>query len=271
MTDARPLVLIVDDDASIGRVLEDVLQPMYATRSFTSARAALEVVNAADVAVVLADQRMPGMTGLELLAEVRRLNPTAVGVLMTAHADLHDALQAINTVRALGFVTKPWQESELLAVIERAIDAHLTLRQLRRASEKAEHELRALEDMSAAAPTPITAQRFGVLPLRDSVPTEFAELCRRYAEILKLALEQRVFKVDHPTGRALFDLADILGSLNAGPRDVIDLHVSAVRESLSRTRSEEATALSEEGRLVVLELMGYLVTYYRSYRLGVRT
>lgn len=266
MTDSRPMVLIVDDDATIGRVLEDVLQPTYATRAVTSAAAALEFVKSTDVAIVLADQQMPGMTGLELLTEVRRIKPTAVGVLITAFADLQDAMEAINTVRVLGFVAKPWDEQELLDIVHKALDAHVALRQLARPAER---ELRALQSM-AGAPTPITAQRFGVLPLRDSAPTEFQRLARTYTEILGLALDQRMYKVDHKTSQALHELAYELGAFSAGPRDVIDLHVQALKERMAHASREQTSALGEEARLLVLELMGHVVTYYRSYTLGVR-
>jgi len=166
------------------------------------------------------------MTGLELLAEVRRLKPTAVGVLITAHADLDDAMHAINTVRVLGFLAKPWDESELLGVMQRALDAHFALREFAR-PRAPEHELSRLQSL-AGAPTPITAQRFGVLPMRDSMPAEFERLSRAYSDILGMALDQRAFKVDHQTSQALQELADQLGMLSAGPRDVIDLHVTAV-------------------------------------------
>lgn len=268
MTDKRPLVLIVDDDPAIGRVLSDVLQSAYDTRAVTSPAAALEVVKDCEVAIVLADQQMPGMTGLELLSEVRRLQPTAVGVLITAYADLQDAMKAINSVRVLGFLKKPWDESELFGVMQRALEAHTALRQLARRPER---ELSILQSLAGgAAPTPVTAQRFGVLPMRDSLPAEFQRLARSYADILSLALEQRAYRVDRRTSRALQDLADELGALSAGPRDVIDLHVMALKERLAGANREQAAALTEEGRLLVLELMGYVVTYYRSYTLGVR-
>ncbi|MBV8719486.1 MAG: response regulator [Chloroflexi bacterium] len=266
MTDSRPLVLIVDDDAAIGRVLEDVLQPTYDARSVTSAGAALELVRSSDVAIVLADQQMPDMTGLELLTEVRRVKPTAVGVLITAYADLQDAMQAINTVRVIGFVTKPWDEQELEDIMRKAMDAHVALRMM---SRPAERELRELQSL-AGAPTPITAQRFGVLPLRDSAPEAFKRLRQTYTEILGLALDQRVYKVEHRTSQALHDLADELGALSAGPRDVIDLHVQALKERMAHASRDQTSALAEEGRLLVLELMGDMVTYYRSYTLGVR-
>jgi response regulator RpfG family c-di-GMP phosphodiesterase len=188
-------------------------------------------------------------------------------VLITAYAELHDAMQAINTVRVLGFLAKPWDHDELLAVMHRALDAHLMLRQLSRPPQQ---EIGLLHSLASAAPVPITAQRFGVLPLRDSQPEHFARLAERYARILDQALEARKFKVDHHTSQALRQLADELGSLSAGPRDVIDLHVTALKECLAQAGQDEGAALVEEGRLLVLELMGHVVTYYRSYTLGVR-
>jgi FixJ family two-component response regulator len=270
MSDQPPLVLIVDDDAAIGRVLQDALQPTYRTQAVTSAQQALEVVREREVAIVLADQRMPGTSGLELLTEARHIQPTAVGVLMTAHADVDSAIRAINTARVLGFVTKPWDERELLLLLGRALEAHQTLKQISRAAYQPERELRMFEDFSGSAPVPITAQRFGVLPLRESLPREFQRLSETYSEILRLALEQRVYKLDHKTGDALHEVANRLGSLSAGPRDVVDLHVSALRDRMAHGGAEERAAVAAEARLLVLELMGHLVTYYRSYTLGVR-
>ena len=269
MSDRAPLVLIVDDDATIGHVLEDALQTRYRTQAVTSAREALDVVREREVAIVLADQRMPDISGLDLLTQVRRLQPTAVGVLMTAHADVDSAIRAINTARVLGFVTKPWDERELLLVLDRALEAHETLQQISRAAYQPERELRMFEDFSGSAAAPITAQRFGVLPLRDSLPREFQRLAQAYGETLTLALERRIYKVDHNVGDALHEVANRLGSLSAGPRDVVDLHVAALRDRLAQASAEQRPALAEESRLLVLELMGHLVTYYRSYTLGV--
>jgi response regulator RpfG family c-di-GMP phosphodiesterase len=269
MIDARPRVLIVDDDVAIGRVLEDVLQPNYEAHAVTSGHAALDILKAQDndIAIVLADQQMPDMTGLELLSELRRIKPTTVGVLITAHADLQDAMRAINSVRVLGFIAKPWDHDELLGVMHRALDAHVTLQQL---SRPREHELKQLQSLVGSAPAPITAQRFGVLPLREAMPRQFEDMADAYGRILGDSLDQRNFKVDRKTSQALHDLADELGSLSAGPRDVIDLHVTALKQRMDQADREQAAALVEEGRLLVLELMGHVVTYYRSHTLGVR-
>ena len=68
---------------------------------------------------------------------------------------------------------------------------------------------------------------------------------------------------------ALRELADRLGAVRAGPRDVVDLHTVVLRQRLATATVEQAAAYGEEGRLLLLELMGDLVSYYRGYALGV--
>jgi hypothetical protein len=158
----------------------------------------------------------------------------------------------------LGFITKPWDERELLLVLERAVEAHQTLQQISRVAYQPERELRMFEDFLGSAPVPVTAQRFGVLPLRDGLPREFQRLAQAYGETLTLALERRVYKVDHNVGDALREIAHRLGSLSAGPRDVVDLHVEALRDRLAQASAEQRPAIADESRLLVLELMGHL-------------
>src|SRR5688572_19765577 len=77
---APPFVLVVDDDASVAEALADTLRPEFEVLAVTAPEAALTALDADDVAVLIADQRMPGMGGVELLAEARRRHPDVVGV-----------------------------------------------------------------------------------------------------------------------------------------------------------------------------------------------
>jgi uncharacterized membrane protein YccC len=132
-----------------------------------------------------------------------------------------------------------------------------------------QRELAGLEQLEHAAPAPITAQRFGAAPLRDRAPELFDDLLRRYTELLEHAVDERIYRVDHRISEALGSLADQLGRLQAGPRDVVNLHTAALKRRLATVRPDEAEAYTEEGRLLILELMGHLVAYYRGYALGV--
>lgn len=130
-----------------------------------------------------------------------------------------------------------------------------------------EREIRGLLQLTSS-PTNITSSLFGVQPLHDSAPMVFEQMSRRYAELIEMAMEQRAYKVDHGLSEELRSMAERLGFLRAGPRDVIEIHSTVLQQKSSGAHPMKAQAYTEEGRLVVLELMGHLVSYYRNYSLG---
>ena len=117
----KPIILAVDDDAS---VLEAVVQdlrrnygPEYRILRAASGQAALDTCRQLKergdvVALIVSDQRMPGMAGVELLAKIQELYPEARRVLLTAYADTEAALKAINAARIHYYLTKPWDPPE---------------------------------------------------------------------------------------------------------------------------------------------------------------
>lgn len=263
-------ILVVDDDRDLAETLAETLRLEFEVLAVTAPEAALAALERQDLAVLIADQQMPGMDGVALLAEARRRRPDVVGLMLTAHADLDTALQAINTARAFAFLTKPWDADELLVIVRRAVEAHRALRRQRdNLLMLWQRELQTLQELSRSTPTPVTAQRFGDGPLRDRVPDLFEELTRRYVEVLDNAFEQRNYRVEHRVSENLVLLADRLSTLRAGPRDVMELHTVVMPRRLQRASLEEAEAFAEEGRMLVLELMGHLVSCYRAYTLGV--
>lgn len=128
-------------------------------------------------------------------------------------------------------------------------------------------ELESLERLSRGAPTTLTARSFGLVRLSEGMPQIFEELVARYASVLDLALEQRTYKVRHPISPELRWMAERLGFSRAGPRDIIDIHTVALRTKL-RHGPKVTQAYFEESRALLLELMGYLVSYYRTYATG---
>ena len=122
MNDAiNPRILIVDDEAPIRALLGEHLQQVgYQIMLAPNGSAALEMLNAGEFDLVLTDVRMPGMNGLELLAEVVRTRP-AVGVLMlTACEDLTLAVNAMR-IGALDYILKPFRLSEITVSVQEAL------------------------------------------------------------------------------------------------------------------------------------------------------
>jgi CheY-like chemotaxis protein len=118
---AKPAILAVDDDAAVvAAVVRDLRQrygPDYRVLRATSGLEALEVL--ADqllkdraVAAVVSDQRMPGMTGIELMQEVRQQSPDSKLLLLTAYADTDVAIRAINDIALDYYLMKPWDPPE---------------------------------------------------------------------------------------------------------------------------------------------------------------
>jgi hypothetical protein len=119
--------------------------------------------------------------------------------------------------------------------------------------------------LSTANTSPITAQSFGLLPLSESLHETFQELTHQYSHLLDLALEEKTFKVDHHLSDAMRVLAHRLGFLGADPHDVVLLHSEALKQKSATEAYFKTRAYFDEGRLLVLQLMGYLVAYYRSH------
>ncbi|MEM8779435.1 MAG: response regulator [Cyanobacteria bacterium P01_G01_bin.49] len=113
--------------------------------------------------------------------------------------------------------------------------------------------------------TSVTARLFGTYPLRESFPDVFEELAQIYGDLLDLSIEQRIFKVEHNISEKLRILGDKLGFLKASPRDAIEIHTKILKEKSRDAPISKAQAYVSEGRLMILELMGYLSSFYRRY------
>jgi len=136
---------------------------------------------------------------------------------------------------------------------------------------KLEQELKSLTIISPPQRTAATAQAFGLQPLEQSSSDTFKQLVRHYGDLMELALEQRAFKVQHDISGKLQDIAEELVFLKAGPRDVVEIHTAALREKTSSAiQQARAQVYIEEGRVMVLQLMGHLVSQYRTYATGAK-
>jgi hypothetical protein len=132
-------------------------------------------------------------------------------------------------------------------------------------AEKArQKEMHALELLSGAPQAGITAESFGLLPLKQSLPETFDQMVKHYQNLLELALERRIYKIEQDPSQDLREVAEQLGLLKAGPRDVVEIHMTALKQKISGLNALKAQAYADEGRLIVLELMGYLASYYRN-------
>jgi class 3 adenylate cyclase/FixJ family two-component response regulator len=121
---AEATVLIVDDEARVLDSLEALLAMDYRVLRADRPDAALELLAHEAVALVISDQRMPGMSGTELLARCREVAPETVRVLLTAFTDADALMQSINAANIYHFILKPWDPTELTHTVRRGVERH---------------------------------------------------------------------------------------------------------------------------------------------------
>ena len=150
--DEAATILIVDDEPRVLDALEAILAAEFRVLRAGNGREALDRLGAEpDVAVILTDYRMPGMTGVELLRESLERAPDATRIVLTAYTDVDSLMDAINTGRIYHFVPKPWEPNELLLVVRRAAERWQLARENGRLRDELELAYNTLRREAAAA------------------------------------------------------------------------------------------------------------------------
>jgi signal transduction histidine kinase len=120
----RPTLLVVDDEPEVLRSVHDLFRREFRVLTFEHGGEAIKALETTEAPVILSDQRMPGMTGVDLLREVKRLRPETTRLLFTGYADIKAVIDAINEGHVFRYITKPWDPEEMVAVVRQAVEHH---------------------------------------------------------------------------------------------------------------------------------------------------
>ncbi|MDQ3266777.1 MAG: hybrid sensor histidine kinase/response regulator [Myxococcota bacterium] len=125
-SDERPYVLYVDDEELNLQVFDANFRSRFRCLLASSGQRALELlaIHHEEVAVILSDQRMPEMTGVELLEQVRTLYPDVQRMVVTAYSDMEAVMAAVNRGQVVRYIVKPWVRNELAAALEDSLRIH---------------------------------------------------------------------------------------------------------------------------------------------------
>ncbi|MGE8144884.1 HD domain-containing phosphohydrolase [Pseudomonas frederiksbergensis] len=205
----KPKVLLVDDEESILSSLRRLLrgQP-YDVLLATSGAQALEIMAQQPIDLVMSDARMPNMDGATLLAHIHQLYPTTTRILLTGYADLPTIIKAINDGQIHRYISKPWNDEELLLTLRQALEHHHSEHERRRLVQLTRQQNDQLKTLNST--------------LEKHVAARTSEL-QQTADMLDLAYEE--LKHSYVTGTEVFSL---LANLRLPPakqtnRQIIEL------------------------------------------------
>jgi len=162
----KATILFVDDEERILRSLKMLFISHYHVLTANDGVAAIELARQHTIHVVVSDQRMPGMTGVEVLREIKQVSPNTLRLLLTGYADLTAIVGSINEGEIFRYINKPWKGEELKAAVQKAADIALKL--------FSNDPSNPPPPVARAAATAVSAPKPGLLVIDDDIATHHA-------------------------------------------------------------------------------------------------
>jgi response regulator RpfG family c-di-GMP phosphodiesterase len=258
-TAAQPpsTILIVDDEPVVLNALKFTLEREgFHVVACTSPLKALSILNDRDFAVIISDQRMPEMMGLDFLIESRRLRPQCSRILITAVLALPTIVDAINKGEIFRFVAKPWLREELIATVRNAVQRH----DLVTRNETLQAETLRLNNQLREANTTLEAKVIDLEQQKHRVDVANRELAASYENSLELC--RRILATYDPVlggqAKALVEFAALMarsGQFTDAERHALrtgaglcDLGLIGVPREMMRAFRSKADQLTERER-----------------------
>ncbi len=172
-------MLLVDDESANLRMMERLFRPDYEVITAVSGTEALELLSRHDVALIISDQRMSGMTGIEFLKRAAQMRRRTVRLILTGYTDVSDLVDAVNSGVVYKYITKPWVNTDLLQTVQRSIEYYETSKN---------HHLLEQENERLVNRIQTTVESFvdTVLEIMAHKSSNLAEHCRRTAHYAAL-------------------------------------------------------------------------------------
>ncbi|MEQ1877408.1 MAG: hybrid sensor histidine kinase/response regulator [Bdellovibrionia bacterium] len=205
-------ILCVDDEVDNVEALERLFRRKYKVLKATSGSQALDILADEKVALIISDQRMPRMSGVEFFERSIELQPEAVRILLTGYTDIESVVAAINSGQIYRYVTKPWDSRELASAVDRAVERFELTQELKEKNKALELALAELQTLD-------TAKNHFMILINHELKTPLTSLLS-FLELLKetpLDEEQKKFadRIETSAGRLHEIITDVLELVSA--------------------------------------------------------
>lgn len=264
-------VLLVEDNPADARLVREILgsDSGFDIAHAETLNASLALIAGRRFDVALVDHGLPDCTGTECVELVSDVQMDLPIIVLTGNED-RDLPFAVLRAGAQDFVTKE--------ILTDTVAGHETLvRSIRYAIERKHSQLpgesrrdmgdadRLLVELVAGRnESSVTARSFGHESVSRAASEYFDEMVSQYSEALGKSLEEARFKVRTDKSEILREIGRKLGGAGGSPRDTVEIHVAALKAYGEKHNPAEVRNATDEARLILVEVMGYLAAYYRT-------
>ena len=267
-------LLLIEDDPGDMKLVSEMLNELETSRFHlhhaVSLNEGLDYLKENTFDLILLDIHLPDSNGLETLKRLHENVSNKPVIILTGIDDDTLGIKLMQ-IGAQDYLVKSDINPQILyRSIRYALERHSLRQKLEEERQRNayETEIHSLEKIMGFQIPQATAQLLGQALLSKSVPEVFKEIVNEYGELLDKSVEKRFYKVDFDISQELQTLSDKLGFLKASPRDVIEVHTNVLKLITADMKQQRTKVYHSEARLLLLEIMGNLVTYYRAYALG---
>jgi response regulator RpfG family c-di-GMP phosphodiesterase len=257
-------ILCVDDEPNILASLRRLFRGQgYEVQTRESGQAGLELLESERFDLVISDMRMPEMDGVEFLEQVRQRWPDTLRLLLTGHADVRLILDAINRGEIYRYITKPWDENDILLMVRHAFERKALEREKQRLEALTQHQNELLRELNANLEAKVTARTVELKKVHDELLGSHEKLKRNFITSIKVFSNIIEMRENRMAGhsRRVADLARrIAGRLELDARETQQIFIAALLHNLGKV------GFSDEMIDMPLSMMnGERLGAYRSY------
>lgn len=176
-------VLFVDDEVNILKAIQRLLR--HEDMNVVTAsrpQEALELLDKTGAQVVVSDQRMPDMSGVDLLASIRERHPDMIRMMLTGYTEMNIAVEAINRGEIYRLITKPWNDEELKATLRQAFDHHDLKNEIKRLNQVTREQNFKLQDMNRNLEGKVRERTKQLAEKHSELRTAYVQTIRALAE-----------------------------------------------------------------------------------------
>ena len=178
-------VLFVDDEVNILKAVQRLLrnEPMNILTA-SRPQEAIDLLEREEFQVVVSDQRMPEMSGVDMLQAIRERSPDIVRIMLTGYTEMNIAVEAINRGEIFRLITKPWNDDELKATLRQAFDHHDLKREIKRLNHVTREQNFKLQDMNKNLEAKVRDRTRQLAEKNDELRTGYVQTVRALAEAI---------------------------------------------------------------------------------------